>query len=70
MDVNVVYVNMPARIKAFTMSYPDCIYTVVINSKLAQEQAYEAYLHELSHIADGDCECTESADVVEKIAHN
>lgn len=72
---NVIYADMPATIKAYTVNNNDDSFTIVLNSRLNREQHLISYHHELSHIARGDYDrqCMD-ADIIEinahKYAHN
>ena len=61
--------DLPGSIKGFTTKNTDDSYTVFINSRLNIEQQRDAYIHEFSHIVDGDFS-KGSADVAEKFAHH
>lgn len=54
METNVIYANMPATIKAYTVNNNDDTYTVVLNSRLNREQHLISYHHEMRHIENGD----------------
>lgn len=51
---NVIYVDMPTTIKAYTVHCADDTYTIVLNSRHCMEQLLKAYKHELLHITGGD----------------
>jgi Zn-dependent peptidase ImmA (M78 family) len=53
-EVNVIYQDMPGRIKGFTSRNENGDYCIVINSRLDQTQQREAYEHELAHIRQDD----------------
>lgn len=67
-DIRVVVVEMPARIKSYTVE-KDGYYTILINSILAREQQVKEYDHEYKHIINGDFERSCSADLIEFHAH-
>lgn len=69
-DINVIYVDMPPSIKAYTVNNPDCTYTIVLNSRLSMEQHMSSYRHELLHIMNGDYEKKCSVDIIEINARN
>lgn len=69
-DVNILYTDMPPTIKAYTVSNPDCTYTIVLNSRLSREQHLISYYHEMAHIKNGDYERKCSVDLIEVNAHN
>lgn len=68
-DITVIYADMPATIKAYTVSNPDCTYTIVLNSRLSREQHLMSYHHEITHIQNGDYERKCSVDLIEVNAH-
>ena len=67
---NVIYADMPATIKAYTVNNQDDSFTIVLNSRLSREQHLKSYHHELTHIEHGDYErqCKE-VNIVEIFAH-
>lgn len=67
---NVIYADMPATIKAYTVNNQDDSFTIVLNSRLSREQHLRSYHHELTHIERGDYErqCKD-VDIVEIFAH-
>lgn len=68
-DVNVILVDMPPRISAYTIRNIDFSYTIVLNARLSYEKQLDSYHHELNHIENGDCDRKGSADVIEFYAH-
>ena len=71
-EVNVIYADLPPRIKGMlvkTFDEEEC-YTVVINSRLSIEQQRAAYEHELKHMRAKDFdEVDKSVDEIEYIRH-
>lgn len=67
-NIRVYQVEMPARIKAYTVK-KDGFYTILINSILAREQQLKEYEHEYDHIIRGDFDRSCSADMIEIFAH-
>ena len=67
-NIRVYQVEMPARIKSYTVR-KDGFYTILVNSILAREQQLKEYDHEYKHIVDGDFDKTCSVDVIEANAH-
>lgn len=67
---NVIYADMPAAIKAYTINNKDDSFTIVLNSRLNREQHLISYHHEMSHIENGDYDslCAD-ADIIEINAH-
>lgn len=68
-DVNVILVDMPSRISAYTVCNIDFSYTVVLNSRLSYEKQLNAYHHEMNHIENGDYDKQSSADLIECYTH-
>lgn len=66
-EVPTIYLDMPATVYGYTILQDGC-YTIVLNSRLSHERNLETYLHELSHIKNGDYEAG-SADIIELFAH-
>ena len=56
MDTNVIYADLPASVKAYTVCCPDDTYTIVLNSRHSHEQLLASYQHELKHIENRDFE--------------
>lgn len=54
MDTNVIYLDMPLSVKAYTVCCPDDTYTIVLNSRHSFEQLLKSYHHEMKHIENGD----------------
>lgn len=52
--INVIYLDMPGRIKGFVHKNSDLSHTIVINAKLNLEQQKEIYQHEIEHIERND----------------
>lgn len=67
-DIRVYTVEMPARVKSYTVE-KDGYYTIIINSILAREQQLKEYEHEHDHIIRGDFDRSCSADLIEFHAH-
>ena len=68
-DANTLLIDMPHRIKAYTVANKDMSYTIVINAHLSREAMLEAYKHELEHIINGDFEKKCSTNLIEFYAH-
>ena len=60
--------DMPCHVHSF-VSECDGSYTVVLNSRLNDEQQREAAAHELSHISNNDLQSPCSADSLETVRH-
>ncbi|MGL5436823.1 MAG: ImmA/IrrE family metallo-endopeptidase [Lachnospiraceae bacterium] len=69
-DINVQYADMPTTIRAYTAVNNDMSYTIVINSKLNNEQQLLSYQHEINHIINGDYEKRCGIDFIEITAHS
>ena len=69
-NINTILVDMPSRIRAYTVANKDLSYTIVINSRLNHETQMKAYQHELNHIQNGDYEKKCSSDLIEFFAHH
>lgn len=68
MDIKIIYLDMPSRIKGFVLKHDTASYTIVINPKLTHDQQKAVYLHELSHIINDDFEC-DDIDMLEYVRH-
>lgn len=66
--VNVRFLQLPCRVKAFTTKNEDDSYTIILNSRLNYEQQLKSYKHELDHIQNNDFD-KEDVDVIEYYAH-
>ena len=64
-NINVVLLPMPYKVKGCSCANEDGSYTVIINSKVPQEQHLKIYEHELKHIIGGDfgCDDVEQAEL-------
>ena len=60
--------DMPCRVHSFVSECDDG-YTVVLNSRLNDEQQREAAAHELSHISNNDLQSSCNADSLETVRH-
>lgn len=69
-NINTILVDMPSRIRAYTVANKDLSYTIVVNARLNHETQMKAYQHELDHIQHGDYEKKCSADLIEFYAHH
>lgn len=68
-NINVVFADMPTRIKAFTRKNSDSSYTIVLNSLLSREQNLLSYQHEIDHIQNGDYDTVCTVNMIEVFAH-
>lgn len=62
------YVEMPYKINAFTVK-ADGFYNIYVNTRHSCEQNKQSILHELEHINNGDFDCFDCVDIIEKIRH-
>ena len=69
LDANVLLLDLPGTISAYTVANTDLSYTIVINAKLNKERQQEAYKHEMNHIINGDYEKKCNVDLIEFYAH-
>ncbi len=70
MEPNVIYADMPTRIKAYTIRSANGTYTIVLNSRLTREQHLISYHHEMYHIENGDYDRTDTnINAIEINAH-
>lgn len=69
MDTNVIYADLPASVKAYTVCCPDDTYTIVLNSRHSHEQLLASYQHELKHIENRDF-AKDNVDKIERNAHD
>lgn len=69
-NIIVLYKDMPARIKSFVLPDNFGNYTIVLNSKLNQEQNLQSMQHEIEHIECGDYDNVHNVDVLEFYRHN
>lgn len=65
--INVIYADLPPRVKGFTVLKDD-YYTIVLNHNLTKEQNEATYKHELKHIENGDFNKINIQDI-ETLAH-
>lgn len=65
--INVVYADLPPKVKGFTVLKDD-YYTIVLNHNLTKEQNEVTYKHELKHIENGDFDKIDIQDI-ETLAH-
>lgn len=65
MTINTFLIDLPVTIKGVSRKNYDDSYTILINSKLNDEQRQSAYLHEMQHIYNKDFESKASIDLTE-----
>lgn len=54
MIVNTVLLDLPTRVKGFTIKTQDDGYTIVLNARLSHETQIATYDHEVEHIQADD----------------
>lgn len=67
-DIRVYLLELPARVRAYTVRKDD-YYTIVVNSILDKSQQLEVYEHELEHIQRGDFDSPLPVGLIENYAH-
>lgn len=70
MEIHSVLATLPNTIKAYVVVNDDMSYTIVLNDALSHEQNQLSYIHEYSHIMNGDYNKNCSVDLIEINAHN
>lgn len=50
----VILLDLPCAVHGFVVSDGFDFYTIVLNSRLSYEMQRQAYMHEVSHIENGD----------------
>lgn len=68
-DVSTSIVDLPTKIRAYTIALFDGRYCIVLNARMDRETMLHAYQHELKHIAQGDY-CKFNVDSIEQSAHS
>lgn len=68
MQYPTILVDLPTTIHSF-VRHINGVDTIVINSRLSVERQRECYIHEVSHIKNGDFYKDCSADVIESKRH-
>lgn len=63
------FADMPTTIHSFVVSNNDMSFTIILNAKIGREQQIKAYLHEISHIKNGDYDKKCSVNLIETTAH-
>lgn len=63
--INIIYIQLPNKVKAAHTKNADGSYTIFLNSALTFKSQQKAYLHELAHIQRSDLESEEEADALE-----
>ena len=69
-DVQVVFMDLPSRVKGFSRQNPDMTHTIVLNSKCCREVQEKTYRHEIEHIKEDDFFSTDSVDNDERRCHD
>lgn len=66
---NIVIINLPPKIKGFTVHNDDDTYTVCLNARYTMEAQRETMLHELKHIRGGDFDRLSDVNTLEVLRH-
>lgn len=69
MEIRSILATLPNTIKAYVVANDDMSFTIVLNDALSYEQNKKSYLHEYSHIINGDYNKNCSVDLIEINAH-
>ena len=67
--IKVILVDLPCRVRGFTISDGFDNYTIFINARLNIEMQKKAYDHEIAHINNRDFDNILTADDVERLRH-
>lgn len=65
----VIFKDMPGRVKGFSTQNEDNSHTICINSRLNFEQAQKVYMHERNHIDNKDFDKKIDVGILEYYAH-
>lgn len=68
MEVNTVLIDMPTKIKGYTVKNSDDSYSIFLNARISRDCLLKTYEHEMEHIQNEDFE-KENVDAIEKNAH-
>lgn len=68
-DVYTKLIDLPTRVRGYTVRDKNGDYAIVINARLSQEDRIEAYQHEIKHIKNSDFQRVCRADLIEIFAH-
>lgn len=70
-NVMVRLIDMPCTVRGCVVRHIDGeeYYTILLNSHLSADMQRKTYLHELSHIEEGDFSKCVSADCIERMRH-
>lgn len=68
-SVKVIFLDLPRRVRGFSVLGPDGSQTVVLNARLTQEMHVHTYLHEETHFECDDFSSDENVDILETIRH-
>lgn len=69
-NISVFYVNLPYKVKGFTLFDGFMHYTIMLNSRLSYDTQIETLNHELSHIYNEDFRKCHDVDLLETQRHN
>ena len=75
----VILLDLPCAVHGFVVSDGFDFYTIVLNSRLSYEMQRQSYMHEVSHIENGDISRMQDinrdlmedcgADIIEALRH-
>ena len=78
-NAKVILLDLPCAVHGFVVSDGFDFYTIVLNSRLSYEMQRQAYMHEVSHIENGDISRMQDinrdlmedcgADIIEALRH-
>ncbi len=68
--IQVILLDMPGTIKAFTSKNSDGSYTIFINAGISHEMQCAAYDHEVEHISNGDFDYFYDVNRLEEERHS
>lgn len=67
--INLNLIDFPTKGRELVTENEDGSYTILINSRLSNEDQMKAYHHAMGHILRNDFESEETADEIEAMAH-
>ena len=67
--VNIIYINLPFKIRATSTENVDGGYTIFVNKNLTYEIQVKAIKHEMWHIVADDFNNDKSIETIEMMAH-
>ena len=67
-DVNIILLNLPVKEKEAVTENEDGSFTIIINSRLSNDEQFKAYRHAMRHIENDDFQ-KDNVQTIETIAH-